>query len=109
VPEIIEATAVDTDPTTGMPWPPRMDTRQAARYLQVVHGLPVQPQTLVHHRARGVGVHWRYFGQRPLADRPELDRFALEEALQDESPLTRNAREREARRQAGRLEVPPVS
>jgi hypothetical protein len=88
------------DPATGLPWPTWLDTTLSARYLSEVHGLETAPQTLAHHRSKGRGIKWKYRGQKPLTTRVELDRYANEDALQDESPLTRRAREREARRSA---------
>ncbi len=86
------------DPETGLPWPRRMDTEASARYLTDVHGLPVEKKTLENQRHAGRGIKWKFFGQKPLADRSELDRYAQHEALQDESPLSRRARERAERR-----------
>lgn len=74
-------------------WPERMDTNQAAAYLEAVHGLPVKPKTLRNWRCSGRrGPTWRYLGTLPIADRAELDRWAAEDALTDESPVSRTRR-----------------
>jgi hypothetical protein len=112
MPNITEITAVSIDPETGKPWLRRLDTRTAKRYLREVHGIEIGIQTLVHHRSQGIGIRWRYFGQKPLTTPPEVDRYVREDAFQDVSPLTRSARDREARRQARRGAVaamqPPI-
>ncbi len=87
---------IDSDPETGQPWPTWFDTTLSARYLTERHGLPTAPQTLAHQRSNGRGIRWKYRGQKPVTTRAELDRHATEDALQDESPLTRRARERRA-------------
>jgi hypothetical protein len=82
-------------------WPDRMLTEQASEYLKEEHGLPAEPKTMRNWRALGRGPKCRYFGTLPLYDRPELDRFAKEDALSDESPVTRTRRlARAARREA---------
>jgi hypothetical protein len=90
---------IDIDPATKAPWPRRMDTGEAARYLSLVHGIGVEKKTLENRRHSGRdSLRWRYFGQKPLADRSELDRYAEEDALTDTSPLSRRAKERAERR-----------
>jgi hypothetical protein len=84
----------DDNPET---WPRLMDTTTAASYLSQILGLVIEPQTLANYRSAGRGPKWRYFGQKPLAERSELDRWVAEEALSDESPLRRRARERAKR------------
>jgi hypothetical protein len=90
---------VALDPATGRPWPRLMDTGQTARYLREVWGIPVEPKTLANQRAAGRGPGWQYYGQKPLCRQNEADRYAQEEALTDESPLTRRARIRAEHRQ----------
>ena len=85
---------VAVDPATGRAWPRLMDTAQTARYFQVVHGIPVEPKTLANQRAADRDPRWRYYGQKPLCEQIEADRYAREEALANESPLSRRARER---------------
>jgi hypothetical protein len=75
-----------------------LDTAQAARYVTQVIGIPIEPQTLANYRAAGKGPFWKYFGQKPLTTPAEMERWATEDALTDESPLTRRARERAERR-----------
>jgi hypothetical protein len=79
-------------------WPRFLDTNLSAAYLSQILGLQVEPQTLANYRALGKGPKWKYFGQKPLAERTELERWVNEEALSDESPLTRRARERKRKR-----------
>jgi hypothetical protein len=80
-------------PVAAAPWPPRMRTEQAARYLTDEHGLPVEEKTLRNWRAGGRrGPTCRYLGTLPLYDRTELDRWAENDALQPESPTTRTRR-----------------
>jgi hypothetical protein len=101
----LDPQTAECDPKTGLPWQRLLDTETSARYLTVVHGIPVQKKTLENRRARGDGPKWRYFGQKPLCERTELDRFATEDALRNESPLTRRARVRlERPRSVGRLQ-----
>jgi hypothetical protein len=77
---------------TNSDWPQnKMPTDQAAAYLYKVHGLPVQPKTMRNWRAAGRGPRCRYFGTKPIYDRSELDDYA-ENALSDESPITRARR-----------------
>ena len=90
--------ATVTDPETGQPWPVRFDTRGAARYLQIAHNLPVAELTLVRQRSKGVGIRWKYLGQKPIAERSEIDRYVREEALRDVSPLKAGAQARAARK-----------
>jgi hypothetical protein len=91
-------TPIDEDnPET---WPRLMDTSRAASYLSQILGLVIEPQTLANYRASGRGPKWKYFGQKPLAARTELDRWVAEDALSDESPLRRRARARAERRAA---------
>ena len=73
-------------------WPPRMKSPQAADYLTEVHGLQSEDKTLRNWRALGKGPVCKYFGTIPLYDKAELDRFAVEDALQAESPMRRNRR-----------------
>jgi hypothetical protein len=96
---------VKVDPATGRPFPPWMDTVQTARYLQVVYGIPVEAKTLANQRAADRRPEWRYYGQKPLCSTAEADRYAREDALADESPLTRRARERTERRAARQSET----
>ena len=86
------------DPDTGQPWPVRFDTRGTARYLQVAHNLPVAELTLARQRSKGVGIRWKYLGQKPIAERTEIDRYVREEALRDFSPLKAGAQARAARK-----------
>jgi hypothetical protein len=90
---------VTLDPATRRPWPRLMDTEQTARYLREVWGIPVEAKTLANQRSGGRGPAWQYYGQKPLCRQHEADRYAQEEALTDESPLTRRARIRAERRQ----------
>jgi hypothetical protein len=89
---------IPIEPDNPDSWPRLMDTANAAGYLSQVLGLVIEPQTLANYRTQGKGPHWRYFGQKPLVERTELDRWVAEEALSDESPLRRRARERAERR-----------
>jgi hypothetical protein len=86
------------DPETGQPWSVRFDTRGAARYLQIAHNLPIAALTLVRQRSKGVGIRWKFLGQKPIAERTEIDRYVREEALRDTSPLKPGAQARAARR-----------
>jgi hypothetical protein len=91
--------AVTHDTTEA--WPPRMRTGQAARYLTEVHGLPSQEKTLRNWRSTGRGPTCQYYGTLPLYDRPELDRWAENDALKPESPTGRTRRlARQGARQA---------
>lgn len=81
---------------TDMAWPARMPTNTASLYLQEAHGIPAQPKTLRNWRSLGRGPKCRYFGTLPLYDRPELDRFAQEDALSDKSPIAGRRVAREA-------------
>jgi hypothetical protein len=72
------------------------DTEDAAGYLREKHGLPVTGKTLRNKRANRKGPACRYFGNKPLYDEAELDRYAREDALQPEPPARRNKRLREA-------------
>jgi hypothetical protein len=83
-------TPVDDDEA----WPKFLDTEAATLYLRKVVGFLVEKKTLANYRAIGKGPRWKYFGQKPIVERSELDRWVNEEALKDESPLTRRARER---------------
>jgi hypothetical protein len=85
------------DSETGQPWPKWIDTAQAARYGTQILGISIEPQTLANYRAAGKGPRWKYFGQKPLTTPAEIERWVTEEALTDESPLTRRARERAER------------
>jgi hypothetical protein len=96
----LDAKSTDVDSVTEQPWPRRMDTEQTARYLREVHGITIEKKTLENMRHAGRGPKFNYFGQKPLCDRPEADRYADEDALQDESPLSRRRREREERQRA---------
>lgn len=80
-------------------WPRRMRTDEAAAYLSKVHGLPTEPKTMRNWRAAGRGPECRYFGMVPIYDRPVLDSFAENDALQDESPVARTRRLARAVRQ----------
>ena len=93
-----KTTAPAVDPETGQPWPRWLDTAQAARFATEVIGIQIEAQTLANYRAAGKGPRWKYFGQKPLTTPVEIERWATEEALTDESPLTRRARERAERR-----------
>jgi len=104
--------AAVVDPDTGFAWPARFDTKGTARYLQIAHALPIAALTLVRQRSKGIGIHWKYLGQKPIAEREEIDRFAREDALRDVSPLTqaRAARQRwEQRRPVTGGAAEPVS
>jgi hypothetical protein len=79
-------------------WRPRLDTDDAADYLTDEKGLQTEPKTLQNWRGAGKGPAVQYYGQKPLYERAELDRWAAEDALTAESPLTRRARERAQRR-----------
>jgi hypothetical protein len=94
-------------PVAKREWPPRLNTEQAADYLNEEHGLPVVSKTLRNWRAARKGPVWRYFGTVPLTTPLELDRYVREEALQDEAPAARTRRlAKAARRQ---LEAPGVA
>jgi hypothetical protein len=90
------------DPDTHQPWPLRFDTDGTARYLQVAHNLPIAKLTLVRQRSKGVGIRWKYLGQKPIAERTEIDRFVREDALRDNSPLKAGAQARADRRRQER-------
>jgi hypothetical protein len=75
-----------TDPETGMPWPHFMDTGTVQRFLRGL-GIKISMQTLAHKRSRGIGIRWRYQGQRPVATQDEVRRHIREELLGDSSPL----------------------
>jgi hypothetical protein len=92
----LDATVID--PATGQPWSVRFDTLGTARYLRIAHNLPVAELTLVRQRSKGVGIRWKYLGQKPIAERTEIDRFVREEALKDTSPLKAGAQARAARK-----------
>ena len=78
---------------TPADWPPRMRTDMAALYLSEVHGLPLEEKTLRNWRAAGrPGPVCRYLGSLPLYDRPELDRWATDDALSPVSPISRARR-----------------
>jgi len=81
-----------SEATPAATWPPRMRTEQAASYLTQEHGLPVEEKTLRNWRAVGRGPSCRYLGAVPIYDRPELDRWADQDALKTESPMRRNRR-----------------
>jgi hypothetical protein len=74
--------------------PTRLNTDEAAAYLQQKHGLPVTAKHLRSHRqsARPRGPACRYLGPLALYDCSELDRWAFEDALQPESPTARTRR-----------------
>jgi hypothetical protein len=94
---IIRARTID--PATGEVWTLYQNTEGSTRYLRAVYGLPVTKQTLAHQRSRGVGLPWRYLGQRPLTTLPDLDRYA-QAMLRDKSPLAwRRGRPRGTRAQ----------
>ncbi|MGA8758679.1 MAG: hypothetical protein WB611_20630 [Stellaceae bacterium] len=80
--------------------PKRLDTKASVRYLRDKHGIPITEKTLRNRRADGKkrGPACRYFGNKPLYDVPELDRWAEEDALQAENPVRRNVRLREEAR-----------
>ena len=80
------------EPITERQYPRRMETKDASEYLRDEHGIPVEPGTLANMRAQRRGPRVVYFGWKPLYERDELDRWAEEDALQPESPLTRRAR-----------------
>ena len=86
------------EPITERQYPRRMETKDASEYLRDEHGIPVEPGTLANLRAQRRGPRVVYFGWKPLYERDELDRWAEEDALQPESPLTRRARLRAHRR-----------
>ena len=92
----LDATVID--PETGQPWSVRFDTRGTARYLLIAHNLPIAELTLVRQRSKGVGIRWKYLGQKPIAERTEIDRYVREEALRDVSPLKAGAQARVARK-----------
>jgi hypothetical protein len=75
--------------TDDTEWPRRMRTDIAARYLTEVQSLPVQPKTLRNWRAAGRGPACRYMGTLPIYDRPELDLWAIEDALKSSCPTSR--------------------
>lgn len=91
----------DTAPV-AVAWPRRMRREQAARYLQEVHGIPLEPRTLANRNASGLGPKPEYFGTIPYY-RPEvLDQFAVT-CFTPESPVTltrRRTAEAEARHSA---------
>jgi hypothetical protein len=63
-----------------------MDTPLVIRYMQA-RGIRRSAQTLSHQRAAGVGVKWRYLGQRPMATKAEIDRHIEHDLFADASPL----------------------
>lgn len=77
-----------------------LDGAGASRYLHEKYGIPIEEKTLRNRRAAGNnrGPACQYFGNKPLYDVLELDRWAQEDALQPESPVRRNMRLREAER-----------
>jgi hypothetical protein len=87
--ELIDVRLID--PETGMPWPYYMDAMTVERYLNGL-GIKVSRQTLAHKRANGIGIHWRFHGQRPVATREEIERYIREELLRDTSPLAGKTR-----------------
>jgi hypothetical protein len=103
----LPAAAHDCDPDTGRPWPLRFDTKGTARYLTLAHNLPIAAPTLVRQRTRGVGIRWKYLGQKPIAERTEIDRYVREEALKDTSPLAAGAKARVARQRQQQVKRPP--
>jgi hypothetical protein len=96
----------DVDPETGQSWPDYLDTHETARYLKFAYNLPIAPLTLVRQRTRGIGIRWKYLGQKPIAARVEVDRFVREDALRDVSPLKAGAQARIAR--AAKPPPPPA-
>jgi hypothetical protein len=107
----VPASALDNDPETGRPWPRHFDTGGTAHYIQIFHNLPIAKLTLVRQRTRGVGIRWKYLGQKPVAERIEIDRFVAEDALRDVSPLKAGAQARAARerkqQQRQKVKQPP--
>jgi hypothetical protein len=83
--EIVDARV--TNPRTGLSWPKWNYEDDARLYLERVHGLSSSKQTLAHHRSQGIGIKWRWHGQRPVTTLAELDRYVAEEALRERSPL----------------------
>ena len=73
-------------------WPKLLNSKEAAAYLREVHGIPVEPKTMRNQRHGGRGPKCQYYGTIPLYTPSELDRWATEEALTDESPITRTRR-----------------
>jgi hypothetical protein len=93
---VVDVTAIDPD--TGQSWPVRFDTKGTTRYLQLAHNLPIAALTLVRQRSQGVGIRWKYLGQKPIAERTEVDRYVREEALKEVSPLRPGAQARATRK-----------
>lgn len=87
-------------------WPNWLDTILTSRYLREVHGLIIEPKTLANWRRLGRGPPWKYQGGKPLAHRQTVDHWVERDALQDESPLSRLARERRRRASKGRRMLP---
>jgi hypothetical protein len=81
------------DPDTGTPWTDFMDARVVVRYLGA-RGIKRSLQTLAHQRATGVGIKWKYLGQKPIATRAEIDRHIAEDLFSDSSPLVGTHRRR---------------
>jgi hypothetical protein len=90
------------DPATREPWPQLLDTAATHRCLKVRHGLQRAIPTLAHDRSLGVGIRWRYSGQKPVTTLSEIDRWVAEEALKPRSPLSEKARARAVERRAER-------
>src|SRR6266481_5531639 len=73
-------------------WPVKMDRQTAARYLKEKHAIPTTAKTLANWMAAERGPKIRYLGTKPFYDIAELDRWAKDEAWNDESPARRAAR-----------------
>jgi hypothetical protein len=90
------------DPVTQKPWSRLLDTEVTERCLAVRHGIKRARQTLAHDRSTGTGIRWMYSGQKPVTTLAEIDRYAREDALKPNSPLSEKARARHAARRAQR-------
>jgi hypothetical protein len=78
------------DPSSGEPWPEYLDTAGTVRYMRS-RGIKRSAQTLAHQRAAGVGIRWKYLGQKPMATKAEVDRHIDQDMFSDASPLVGRA------------------
>jgi hypothetical protein len=84
-PELVDARVIN--PRSGFPWPKWNNTDDVLLYLKRVHGLSPSKQTLAHHRSKGIGIRWSWYGQVPVTTLEEVDRYVREDALKPNSPL----------------------
>jgi hypothetical protein len=92
------------DPSTGTPWTDYMDGPVVVRYLGA-RGIKRSLQTLAHQRAAGIGIKWRYLGQKPIATREEIDRHIDQDLFRDVSPLLGKHRGRKKKPAARRAKA----